>query len=119
MPDSLHDTLAGIEARTAVESLPLVVFHGPVDIPGRAVDVIVFDCPIPQEHGPSRRGELFVAVPAPADPTVPVPVLPAYINRAGTRVPGVPAWSAIGMSLISAEQALADARQNLSAAPSD
>lgn len=91
-------------------TLPSVVFNGPVAGPGTQL-VLVFDCPVPNSDGPGYIfGRLFLVAPKPPEPDM--IVYPAGRDAYGAPVAGRPYGDVLGISTVSVDDALTDARTN-------
>ena len=98
--------LGRIDAAHRRATLPRLAYDGPLDGSGRPV--LVFDCPVPNPDGHTFDvGTLFVVVDKPEFDSV--AVFPAALTVDDEVVPGRPYGDLIGISTVSAEDALADA----------
>lgn len=111
---AVDSLLAEREMDTHFDALPWVVYRGPV-LTDRGPRVVVFDCPLPPaQHGPHVRGVLFIVIVDPGQARL--ETRPAYM-LGPIRVPGQPCDPKIGLSLLSVEDALADAAKALGLIP--
>lgn len=107
--DRYEDVLAGIAAADDEVTLPKVVYRGTLDGPGTQL-VLVFDCPVPDAHS-YRSGCLFIVVDVPPEGTV--VIYPAGLGAGGQTFVGRPHGEFLGVSDVSADDALSDARRRL------